>query len=177
MPVAHVAPNDPSGGLGLHPLDRRRQRASSCRREPAVRGLACGGAGRSRPSGSHSVAGSPSTSTRRRRSSSARAGSSSIWSKGRNRRSRKASNAVLAEAICSSVNVRTSKVGILGMPVTAVRPRPDWVLFATHQCNSKPNVELLHKAKAYSCSLFSKMTDGQASPPIHGRSVIATMRD
>ena len=177
MPVAHVAPNDLSGGPCLHPLNRRRQRASSCRRESAARVLACGRSRSIGPSGSHSVSGSPSTSTSRRRSSSARAGSSSIWSKGRNRRSRKASNAALAAATCSPVRVCTSSVGMLGMPVTVVLPRPDCVLFATHQCKRSPNVELHHSANAYSCSGFSKMTDGQAIPPMHGRSVMATISD
>ena len=67
---------------------------------------------------------------------------------------RNSSNAALAAPTCFAVSVRTSNVGILGMPVTVIVPRPDWVLFATHQCIRSPNVELHHSAKGYSWSGF-----------------------
>ena len=66
---------------------------------------------------------------------------------------------------------------MFGIPVTVVIPRPDWVLFATHQCIRSPSVELHQSANAYSRSGSSKITDGQARPPMHGRSVIATISD
>ena len=72
---------------------------------------------------------------------------------------------------------RRSRVGIFGMPVTVVTPRPDCVLLATHQCNKSPNVELHHRANGYTCSGFCRTTDGQDLPPTQTRSVVATTRD
>ena len=168
--------NDLTGARCFHPPRHRKQLSFACHRESAARGQAYGGASRWGHQPHIAFAGG--------RAHPPEGG-------GRVQLGRVLVNLVewekppllqgfkrgLSGGHLPSVSTLTSRVGICRILVTVLVPRPDWVLFATHQCNSKPNVELLHKAKAYSCSLFSKTTDGQARPPMHGRFVIATMRD